>query len=57
MKDFLVGFIGMAVVFAVIALVVLSVIASFAYLGFVAGLLSGALWLCVFSGLENWANG
>lgn len=57
MKDFLVGFIGMAVVFAVIALVVLSVIASFAYLGFVAGLLTGALWLCVFSGLENWANG
>ena len=57
MKDFLVGFIAMAVIFAVVALLILSVIASFAYLGFVAGVLMGAFWVCLLSGIENWANG
>jgi hypothetical protein len=57
MNKFFVGFIGMAIIAAFVALLIFSIIAALAYFGWIAAALTGVFWVCLLSGIENWANG
>jgi|GEM_PF-6859352 len=57
MDKFFVGFIGMAIIAAFVAVLIFSIIAALAYFGWIAAALTGVFWVCLLAGIENWAAG